>query len=89
MPRSNVAARVLMYNGQVDNVFTFATTERARYGNSSFGNACIAARHLLRSKLGTRFIQISIGGWDNHVNIYQPNAVLSSAAKQFDAGSAR
>jgi uncharacterized protein (DUF1501 family) len=82
----NVAARVLMYNGQVDNVFTFATTERARYGNSSFGNACIAARNLLRSKLGTRFIQISIGGWDNHVNIYQPNAVLSSAAKQFDVG---
>jgi hypothetical protein len=82
----NIAARQLMYNSSVDNVFTFATAERARYGNTSFGNACIAARNLLRSRLGTRFIQISIGGWDNHVNIYQPNAVLSSAAKQFDLG---
>ena len=86
MASLNIAARLLMYNSAVDNVFTFAAAERTRYGNSSFGNACIAARNLLRSRLGTRFIQISIGGWDNHVNIYQPNAVLSSAAKQFDIG---
>src|SRR5215467_3406857 len=86
MASLNIAARLLMYNSAVDNVFTFASTERARYGNSSFGNACIAARNLLGARLGTRFIQISIGGWDNHVNIYQPNAVLAAAAKQFDTG---
>jgi hypothetical protein len=86
MASLNISARVMMYNAAVDNVFNFATTERARYGNTSFGNACIVARNLLRAQLGTRFIQISIGGWDNHVNIYQPNAVLASAAKQFDIG---
>ena len=69
----NAAARAPMYNPAVDNVFTFAATERARYGNSSFGNAFIAARNLLHAGLGTRFIQIGIGGWDHHVNIYQAN----------------
>jgi hypothetical protein len=88
MASLNVAARVLMYNSAVDNVFNFATTERVRYGNSSFGNACIAARNLLRSRLGTRFIQIGIGGWDNHVNIYQTNTALTPVAKQFDTGLA-
>ena len=82
----NVAARTLMYNSAVNNVFSFAAAERARYGNSNFGNACIAARNLLRARLGTRFIQIGIGGWDNHVNIYQPNAALTSVARQFDNG---
>ena len=84
----NVAARTLMYNPAVDSVFTYAAAERARYGNSSFGNACIAARNLLRSGLGTRFIQIGIGGWDNHVNIYQTNTALTPVAKQFDSGLA-
>jgi len=82
----NVAARTLMYNSVVDNVFTYTAAERTRYGSSNFGNACIAARNLLRARLGTRFIQISIGGWDNHVNIYQTNTALTPAAKQFDMG---
>jgi uncharacterized protein DUF1501 len=82
----NVAARTLMYNPAVDQVFTFAADERTRYGNTAFGNACITARNLLRAKLGTRFIQISIGSWDNHTVIYQPNAALSAMAKQFDNG---
>jgi hypothetical protein len=89
MASLNVAARTMMYNSSVDNVFTFPAAERARYGNSGFGNACITARNLLQSGLGTRFIQITIGGWDNHVNIYQPNTALTPAATQFDTGLAR
>jgi uncharacterized protein (DUF1501 family) len=76
-----------MYNPTVDNVFTFAAAERTRYGNSAFGNACITARNLLRAGLGTRFIQIAIGGWDHHVNIYQANT-LANVGKQFDTGLA-
>jgi uncharacterized protein (DUF1501 family) len=81
----NVAARTLMYNSQVDSVFTFPASERVRYGNSGFGNACITARNLLKARLGTRFVQIGIGGWDHHVNIYQPNT-LATVGRQFDTG---
>ncbi len=82
----NSAAHKIMYNTQVDAVFNFSATERARYGNTGFGNACITARNLFKARLGTRFVQITIGGWDNHVNIYQPNAVLQANMKQFDQG---
>jgi hypothetical protein len=89
MMQFNQSARQLMYNSTVDATFRFTTDERARYGNSNFGNACLAARNLLRNQLGTKFIQISLGGWDNHANIYQGpfNAAnANSLARQFDAG---
>lgn len=85
----NLSARRLMYNAEVDNAFRFAADERLRYGNSGFGNACIAARNLLRANLGPRFIQINVGGWDNHNNIYTGvfNAAnAASLSRQFDAG---
>ena len=82
----NLAARKLMYNNAVTQVFSFDQATRNSYGNSSFGNACIAARNLLRANLGTRFIQISFGTWDHHVNIYAPNINLQAMARQFDAG---
>jgi hypothetical protein len=87
----NLSARRLMYNSDVDTAFRFAADERLRYGNSGFGNACIAARNLFKADLGPRFIQINIGGWDNHNNIYTTafNAGnANSLARQFDAGLA-
>lgn len=89
MTSFNLSARKLMYNPAVNAVFTFDSAERARYGNNSFGNACITARNLLRARMGTRFIQITIGGWDNHANIYGSGlnaANVNSPARQFDAG---
>jgi uncharacterized protein (DUF1501 family) len=56
-----------------------------RYGNTSFGNACLAARNLVQADLGTHFVQITIGGWDNHQNIYANN-VLPTLGAQFDLG---
>jgi hypothetical protein len=82
-------ARELCYNGDVGNVFNFDQTARNAYGNSSFGNACLTARNLIKYKLGTRFIQITFGSWDHHSNIYQPNANLQLISKQFDAGLAQ
>ncbi len=78
------AARKLMYNNTVSSIFTFDSTERARYGNTGFGNACIAARRMLRANSGTRFIQITQGDWDQHEDIYKPNAGHWNIAKQFD-----
>lgn len=80
------SARKLMYNGDVDGVFNFDATRRAAYGNSGFGNACLTARNLVKSNLGTRFVQISFGSWDHHSNIYAPNSNLQSMASQFDKG---
>jgi hypothetical protein len=80
----NESARKLMYNPAVDRIFTFDQNERNRYGNTAFGNACITARNLFRSNMGTRFVQITFGGWDHHVNIYQANANLQALSRQFD-----
>lgn len=80
----HLGARKLTYNPAVNAIFTFDQNERNRYGNTGFGNACITARNLLRANMGTRFIQITVGGWDHHVNIYQPNAGLQSLSRQFD-----
>jgi uncharacterized protein (DUF1501 family) len=85
----NQNARKLMYNPDVDRLFTFDNAERARYGTTAFGNSCIVARNLIRADMGTRFIQLNIGSWDNHANIYQGpfNAAnANSLARQFDAG---
>jgi hypothetical protein len=79
-------ARLMMYNGAITNVFNFDQTTRNAYGNTGFGNACITARNLLRSNLGTRFIQISFGSWDHHGAIYAANANLQNMARQFDNG---
>ena len=82
----NVAARKLMYNPAVDTIFAFDQAERNRYGNNSFGNACIAARRMLKANAGARFIQITQGNWDDHENIYLPNSGHMVGARQFDSG---
>ena len=84
----NAAARKLMYNQRVNDIFTFDVNERNRYGNTGFGNACIAARRMLRSNEGARFIQITHGDWDHHENIYTPNSGHWNVAKQFDSAIA-
>jgi hypothetical protein len=82
----NAAARKLMNNADVDRIFTFDQNARNAYGNTSFGNACLTARNLLRARMGTRFVQITFGGWDHHVNIYQPNTNIQSQTRALDNG---
>lgn len=82
----NEAARRLVYNADVNTIFTFDQNDRNRYGATGFGNACIAARNLLRSRSGVRFIQINQGDWDHHENIYTANAGHMLLTRQFDTG---
>jgi hypothetical protein len=82
------SARQLMYDPGVTNAFRFAVSDGQKYGNSAFGNACVTARNVLWSGLGTRYVQISLGGWDNHQNIYAPNAGIYPSARQLDVGLA-
>ncbi len=76
-------SRAMMYNGEIDTVFRFTADEQTRYGNSGFGNSLIVSRNLVKANLGTRFIQVNIGGWDNHSNIY---TAIRNPAAQFDRG---
>jgi len=78
----------MMYDSTVDAVFKFTTDEQQRYGNNGFGNSCLVARNLVQSNLGTRYVQINLGGWDNHQDIYDLTNGIYPSAKELDAGLA-
>lgn len=78
-------ARGMMYDPTITAAFRFTTDDQLKYGNSGFGNACIVARNLVTADLGTRYIMITLGGWDNHQNIYQQNVGVYRPARQLDA----
>jgi hypothetical protein len=81
------SARTMMYDPAVTNAFRYAASDQQKYGNTAFGNACLTARNVLWSDLGTRYIQITLGGWDNHQNIYAaPNGGIYGPARQLDFG---
>jgi hypothetical protein len=81
-------SRAMMYNPEVDTIFKFTTDESTRYGSSGFGNSCLVARNLLKANQGTRYVQLNLGGWDNHSNIYATNGGIYPAARQLDRGLA-
>ncbi len=82
------AAKALMYNRDVARAFNYGAADSARYGNTSFGNACLLANRIVGANLGTRFVQITLGGWDMHTNIYGMNGRggLYTLGKTFDDG---
>jgi len=41
---------------------------RERYGMSGFANGCLMARRLVEQ--GVSFVEVDLGGWDNHGNIF-------------------
>src|SRR5579885_2549704 len=81
------AAKGLMYNPVVNQAFQFSSTDSERYGNTAFGNACLVAKQVLQADQGTRFIQITQGGWDMHSNIYDARQ-LPAYGKLLDDGLA-
>jgi len=77
-------ARGMMYNPVVDTAFQFSVAERAPYGNTALGDTCLTAMKVLKANAGTRFIQITSGGWDDHQNIYT-EGVLPNRVRNLDA----
>lgn len=65
-------AKAMMDSPEVNELFTYTADEATRYGSTPFGNACNIARKVLAGRKGTRFIQLTLGGWDHHSNIYSP-----------------
>jgi hypothetical protein len=41
---------------------------RDAYGRNSFGQGCLMARRLVEA--GVTYVEVSLGGWDNHANIF-------------------
>jgi uncharacterized protein (DUF1501 family) len=39
-----------------------------RYGDNNFGKGCLMARRLVEA--GVPFVEVDLGGWDNHQNIF-------------------
>jgi uncharacterized protein (DUF1501 family) len=74
-----------MYNATVAAAFKYSAADATRYGSTSFGNACIIAKQALAANNGTRYVEITQGGWDMHQNIYSPTQ-LPALAKLLDNG---
>lgn len=79
------AAQGMMYNAAVTSAFSYTSAESTAYGSNSFGNACVIAKHVIAANQGTRYIEITLGGWDMHQNIYTANQ-LPLLAQQLDNG---
>lgn len=60
----------LMSSAQMDAFKVMQEPEaiRERYGDNNFGRGCLMARRLV--EVGVPFVEVSLGGWDNHQNIF-------------------
>lgn len=78
-------SKALMDAPGINNLFSFTTGDHTKYGSTSFGDALIIARNLVGARRGTRFVQVTFGGWDHHTNIYgKTGASLYSQMASFD-----
>lgn len=82
------AAKQMMYNPRIVPAFQFTNEENQRYGNTSFGRACLVSRNVIQAEAGTSFINIHSGGWDTHQSMfdanYRPN--MYTLVNELDAG---
>jgi hypothetical protein len=61
----------LMTSQQMEAFKVQSETEavKDRYGDSAFGRGCLMARRLV--EVGVPFIEVDLGGWDNHMGIHE------------------
>lgn len=79
------AKTIRMMNSQYTRAFNLAEVPdpvRDRYGRNSFGQGCLMARRLV--ELGVSFVEVSLGGWDNHQDIF--NTLSTDLLPQLDQG---
>jgi uncharacterized protein (DUF1501 family) len=77
-------AKALADSPTVNTIFSYTEADYARYGSTQFGGTAIIAKQLLAANQGTRFVQLTVGGWDNHSDIYAQSGGLFSQMKFFD-----
>jgi len=77
-------AKALFDTPEIARTFAYTAQEYARYGSTGFGGSLVVARNLVAARRGTRFVQVSLGGWDNHSGIYTANGGIYAPMKSFD-----
>lgn len=78
-------AKILIDSPDVNKLFSYTTDEYTRYGSTGFGGSLLIARNLVGARRGTRFVQVTLGGWDHHSNIYaKTGSSLYTGMKSFD-----
>ena len=63
-------AKVLIDTPGINNIFSFSTADRTRYGATTLGDSMLVARNIVAANKGARFVHVTDGGWDHHSNIY-------------------
>ncbi len=63
-------ARNMMYNPAVGRVFQFSQEDERRYGNTTFGRSLLVARNAVVANNGATFINVTLGGWDTHNDMF-------------------
>ena len=58
------------------------TEVQERYGTTNFGKGCLMARRLVEA--GVPFVEVGLGGWDNHQNIF--NTLADTKLPELDKG---
>ncbi|MCA9120573.1 MAG: DUF1501 domain-containing protein [Planctomycetales bacterium] len=53
---------------------------REAYGSSNFAAGCLLARRLVET--GVTFVEVSLGNWDNHQNVFEDAAALCQQMDQ-------
>jgi hypothetical protein len=79
-------AKTLLDSPDVAKLFAYTPDEYSRYGSTGFGASLVVARNLVNARRGTRFVQTTLGGWDNHSQIYTPNQGIFAPMRSFDPG---
>lgn len=64
------AVNKMMTNPAISTVLETTAEERAAYGTSPFGDACLIARNMVAADGGAKFLLVTQPGWDHHGNIY-------------------
>jgi hypothetical protein len=64
------AVHKMMTNPNISTVLRLTKEERAAYGATPFGDACLIARNMVAADAGAKFLLVTQPGWDQHSNIY-------------------
>jgi Protein of unknown function (DUF1501) len=64
------AVHRMMVEPRIAEVMRLTDEDRAAYGKTPLGDACIIARNMVEANAGARFIFVTQPGWDHHGNIY-------------------
>lgn len=84
------AVNKMLTHPKIGSVMKVEAEERAAYGNTPFGDACVIARNMVAADAGARFLLVTQPGWDHHGDIYGKNGKggLYKLCSEFDAAFA-